>query len=55
MDAYRLHCWSAVAARRGVPFIAFGADLRAGTAGYAFNAGWCVMQEAANDSGPEAA
>lgn len=51
--------WSQVAARRGVPCILFGTDQRAGTAGCAFNAYWCRMQEAANDprafTGPSAA
>ena len=59
MDAWTRLCWSAVAARRGVPCICFGAELRAGTAGFAFNARWYRMQEAANDpavyTGPSAA
>jgi len=47
--------WASVAATRGVPFVTFGAELRAGTVAYAFNARWFVLQEAANDSGPSAA
>jgi hypothetical protein len=48
-------CWASVAATRGVPFVTFGADLRAGGQGYAFNARWFVLQDAANDNGPSAA
>lgn len=56
--AWARRCWADVAARRGVPVIVFGPDLRAGD-GWAFNAGWWSMPPVANDAvgtgGPGAA